>query len=163
MNSDSKRSVVVALMGLVAALVLFAAPAHAEKSGKANADDSSVASGEAHASDGSVASGDSVATDGSVSSGCSVADDDSTASGGVCDKDKDKGKDKDKDKKVVPEAPTKAGERPAALPAQARQVDRLAFTGPSVAPELAAAGVLLALGGALTALGTPRRRPASSA
>jgi len=161
MNSDSKRSVVVALMGLVAALVLFAAPAHAEKSGKANADDSSVASGEAHASDGSVASGDSVATDGSVSSGCSVADDDSTASGGVCEKAK-KDRDKDKDKKVVPEAPTKAAERPAALPAQARQVDRLAFTGPSVAPELAAAGVLLAVGGALMALGTPRRRPASS-
>ncbi|HWC10565.1 MAG TPA: hypothetical protein VG455_05010 [Acidimicrobiales bacterium] len=159
MNSDSKRSVVVALMGLVAALVLFAAPAHAEKSGKANADNSSVASGEAHASDGSVASGDSVATDGSVSSGCSVADDDSTASGGVCDKAK---KDKDKDKKVVPEAPTKAGERPAAQPAQARQVDSLAFTGPRVAPELAAAGVLLVAGGALMALGTPRRRPASS-
>ncbi len=163
MDTHTKRStglpvLTVVVSMVVALLVFFAGPASAEKSGGANADDSSVASGTAQADDHSVASGAARADDGSVSSGCAEATDDSTASGGVCEKKKQVPEEKKKPHVVTPKGG--GGNLPTAGPAEARRVDRLAFTGPRVGPELALAGAMLLMGAALLAAGAERRRPA---
>jgi hypothetical protein len=123
-----------------------------------------------------VCSGESFADDGSTASGASTADDGSVASGGLPDRDKDKDKDgkkpdgkkpdkKPDGKKPEGKKPTpRGGGLPTAGPAQAQQVGEgeLAFTGPSVGPELALAGALLLAGTALMAAGAERRRAVSS-
>ncbi|MDP9071596.1 MAG: hypothetical protein M3N68_10030 [Actinomycetota bacterium] len=165
MNPDKRvtrrASHLAALTSLVAALALLVAgPAAADgHGGPARADDGSVASGSAHASDNSTASGDAVADNGSVASGCSVATDWSTASGGICP---EAAKPR---RELVPPHKDKIGPRRAAdkgvreaAPAQATRVSKLAFTGPRVAPWVAAATVLMATGGLLMLLGSPRRR-----
>ena len=170
MDTYTKRStglpVLTVVVSVVAALlVFFAGPASAAKSdgrsggrsGGANADDTSVASGTAQADDHSVASGAARADNGSVSSGCAEATDDSTASGGVCEKAKKQPEQKKKPPVVTPKGGGGGGNLPTAGPAEARQVNRLAFTGSPVGPELALAVAMLLLGAALMAAGAERR------
>ncbi len=190
MNSDKRqaagRPVLAALLGLLVALVVFAGPASADahwdgdkgtKATKAKGADKKAApsrgSGGCVATDGSVCSGESVADDHSTASGASTADDGSVASGGLPDRDKDgkkpdgkkpdgkKPHDKKPDGKKWPRG---GGQLPTAGPAQAQQVGEgeLAFTGPSVGPELALAGVLLLAGTALMVAGAERRRAVPS-
>ena len=167
-------AVLFALGSLLAGLMVFAGPAHAEDSGTAVADDTSTASGgcvavngsvcsgSGHAANDSTSSGDAVAVDGSVASGCSAAFDDSTASGGAC-----------APKHVAEEAPVPGrphhrprhhggggvAEAPTATPTGAVE---LAFTGSSTGPLAAAGAVALALGLVLVALASERRRPVHS-
>ncbi len=153
MDTHTKRPtglpVLTAVVSVVAALLVFlAGPASAERSGTARADDSSVASGTARAEDNSVASG------------AARAEDNSVASGGAAPVDKDKDKDKEPDHKKPHVVHKGGGRLPTAAPAQARQVERLAFTGPRVGPELALATALVLAGAALMAAGAERRRPA---
>ncbi len=167
-------AVLFALGSLLAGLMVFAAPASAEDSGTAVADETSTASGGCVAVDGSVcsgsgfaahgstSSGDAVAIDGSVASGCSEAFHDSTASGGACAPQKHEAPDKDHHRRPhrhhgghgghVPEAPT-------ATPTGAVE---LAFTGSSTGPLAAAGAFALALGLVLVALASERRRPVHS-
>lgn len=79
-------SVLIALGGLMAALVLLlAGPASADPSSVGpNAVNNSTSSGAGVAINDSTASGHGVAINGSTSSGCAEAADVSTASGGTC-------------------------------------------------------------------------------
>lgn len=74
----------VALAGMFAGLALLAAPAGAQVSGGAYAENGSVASGTADAHNNSTASGDATARNQSTASGCSTAVNQSTASGDTC-------------------------------------------------------------------------------
>ena len=157
-------AVLFALGSLLVALMAFAAPANAEDSGTAVADETSTASGGCVAVNGSVcsgtgfaandstSSGDAVAVDGSVASGCSEAFNTSTASGGACAPEKHK------------PAPDHRGPRhvPEAGPATPTGAVELAFTGSSTGPLAAAGALALALGLVLVALASERRRPAHS-
>ena len=178
-------SVLIALGGLVAALMLMAGPALADghgggrdetglRSGDATAVHDSTASGgcfAAHNSvcsgsgvaiDNSTSSGDAVAVGGSVASGCSTAVDGSTASGGEpCPR------------AEVPKKPHKPGPRGPGGPdrgvevseagvAVAVETTELAFTGSTTGLLAGAAAAALALGSLLVLLGSERRRPAHS-
>ena len=182
-------SVLTALGGLVAALMLMAGPAAAEghgghggghdptalHSGDAKAIHDSTASGgclAAHGSvcsgsgvaiDNSTSSGDAVAVGGSVASGCSTAVHESTASGGdPCPRERGV------TKKVVHKPGPRghqAGHRPEvseAGVAVAVETTELAFTGSSTELLAGAAAAALALGALLVFLGSDRRRPAHS-
>lgn len=158
-------AVLFALGSLLAGLMVFAAPASAEESGGAIADETSTASGGCVAVNGSVcsgngfaandstSSGDAVAVDGSVASGCSSAFDNSTASGGAC---------APAEHDVVPDhrrPPRHHGDKVSeAGPATATGAVELAFTGSSTGPLAAAGAVALALGLVLVALASERRR-----
>lgn len=181
-------SVLIALGGLLAALMLVASPAGADghgdghhptghTSGDAVAVHDSTASGGCFAAHGSVCSGSGVAIDnstssgdatavhGSVSSGCATAAHESTASGDSCEREKAKHKDKDGDvhkKGVVRTHRPGVGEGEEAPVATATGVTELAFTGSSTGPLAAAAFAALALGSLLVVLGSERRRPAHS-
>jgi len=162
-------AVLVALGSLVAALLVMAAPASAEKSGGAFADDTSTASGgcvavngsvcsgDGLAANGSTSSGDAIAVDGSVASGCSAAFNGSTASGGSCPKPAHKAVEVEKKKKGPAPGQERAAVRqaPTARPTAATE---LAFTGSSTGPLAAAGALALALGLVLVALTSERRR-----
>ena len=169
-------AVLFALGSLLAGLMLFAGPAHAEDSGTAVADETSTASGGCVAVNGSVcsgsgfaadhstSSGDAVAVDGSVASGCSAAFQDSTASGGACAPEKHEAPDDDKHRRPHHRQRHHGGdghvsEAPTATPTGAVE---LAFTGSSTGPLAAAGAVALALGLVLVALASERRRPVHS-
>ncbi len=151
-------SMLLALGGVLAALILLAGPAGAavatngtNASGGSVADNGSNASGDSAALSGSNASGNGTAVNGSNASGCSTAINGSNASGGAC------------------EAPAPgpgprpafvptSGETPAAGVATPTAASGLAFTGTSTGPlSVAALGALL-LGGLLVSLGSERRR-----
>ncbi len=155
MRIDTKRAgvgFVAAVAGVLTLLFLGAGPAAGLESGEANASDRSVASGAAVAEDGSVASGSAVAKHGSVSSGCATAVDKSTASGGEpCPA-------AAAPEVAEPEVVQKHRRIPTAGPAQARRVDRLAFTGPRVAPLAAAGTLAMVVGGAMVLATSDRRR-----
>ncbi len=171
MNSDKRQlagvPVLAALTGLLV-MVVFAGPASAghtkDHKGKAESSSPSRTSGGCVAVNGSVCSGESFARDDSTASGASTAIDDSVASGGLPDRDKD-GKKPD-GKKPEGKKPTGGGtgggDVPTAGPAEARRVGSLAFTGPSVGPELAMATGLLLAGALLLGLGSERRRSVPS-
>ena len=165
-------SVLIALGGLVAALMLLASPAAADpssqRSGDAVAVDNSTASGgclAAHGSvcsgsgvaiDGSTSSGDAVAIGGSVASGCSVAVEGSTASGGECPTAAHK------PPPPRPKAPVVTGGEEAAGVATVTETTELAFTGSTTGPLAAAGFAALVLGSLLVLVGSERRRPAHS-
>lgn len=159
MNNRGPRGI-----GLLAALatgllVMLAAPASAtgHTSGTAIADNNSVASGTADARNNSTASGDAIARDGSVSSGCAEAHNHSTASGGLCPAPEAK-----QVHEVTKAAkPTAKALRQAAA-ARPTRVDRLAFTGPKVAPLVATAAGLFLGGALLMMLGSERRRTSTT-
>lgn len=166
-NSKTAGTFLVALTGLLGALVLVAGPAGAMHdhdhtgvhSGDAVAKDNSVASGSAVAIDDSTASGDAVAIGGSVASGCSTAIDDSTASGGGphCGREVVK---KTPPPVVVHEQPRAAHHhQPQAVGVPARS---LAVTGPEVGPLSVAAAAAVLLGMALMALTADKRRRAEA-
>ena len=169
-------SVLIALGGLLAALLFLASPAGADessqRSGEAVAVDNSTASGgcfAAHGSvcsgsgvaiDGSTSSGDAFAAGGSVASGCSVAVDTSTASGGECGKGAEGHRQPPPRPKVhrdvVGEETETAGV------AVATETTELAFTGSSTGPLAAAGFAALALGSLMVFVGSERRRSAHS-
>lgn len=166
-------SVLIALGGLLAALLFLAGPAGADessqRSGEAVAVDNSTASGgcfAAHGSvcsgsgvaiDGSTSSGDAVAVGGSVASGCSVAAHESTASGGECGKGHRQPPPRPKvHRDVVGEETETAGV------AVATETTELAFTGSSTGPLAAAGFAALALGSLMVFMGSERRRSAHS-
>jgi hypothetical protein len=167
-------AVLFALGTLLAGLMVFAAPANAEDSGTAVADETSTASGgcvavngsvcsgSGFAADNSTSSGDAVAVDGSVASGCSQAFHNSTASGGACAPEKPVAEEKP-DHRRPHHRPRHHGgqvsEAPTATPTGAVE---LAFTGSSTGPLAAAGAVALALGLVLMALASERRRPIHS-
>ena len=160
-------AVLFALGSLLAGLMLFAAPASAEDSGTAVADETSTASGgcvavngsvcsgSGFAADGSTSSGDAVAVDGSVASGCSAAFNNSTASGGACAPEHD-------DDGKVPDRRRPPRHVPEAGPAAPTGAVELAFTGSSTGPLVAAGALALALGLVLVALASERRRAVHS-
>jgi hypothetical protein len=167
-------AVLFALGSLLAGLMVFAAPASAEDSGTAVADETSTASGGCVAVNGSVcsgsgfaandstSSGDAVAVDGSVASGCSAAFDNSTASGGACAPAEHEDED-DGDKPHHRRPPRHHGDKVhEAGPATATGAVELAFTGSSTGPLAAAGALALALGLVLVALASERRRTAHS-
>lgn len=124
-------SMLMALVGLMAAWLLLAGPAGAmddPSSVGPNAVNGSTSSGEGHAINGSTASGNSTAINGSTSSGCADAANGSTASGGDCN---------------------------AARPAHAVPASNLAFTGSDTAP-LALAGAGFVLIGSMLVVGSRR-------
>jgi hypothetical protein len=180
-------SVLIALGGLLAALMLMAGPAAADghgggghggrghptglHSGDAVAVDDSTASGGCFAAHGSVcsgsgvaidnstSSGDAVALHGSVASGCSFAAHESTASGGDCPKDVHR---KPPAPKPHVQRGPGVGEAPEAGAAVAVETTELAFTGSPTGLLAGAAAAALALGSLLVFLGSERRRPAHS-
>jgi len=171
-------SVLIALGGLLAALLFLASPAGADessqRSGEAVAVDNSTASGgcfAAHGSvcsgsgvaiDGSTSSGDAVAVGGSVASGCSVAVDTSTASGGECGE-AAKGHRQPPPPPKVHRVQRDVGvETETAGVAVATETTELAFTGSSTGPLAAAGFAALALGSLMVFVGSERRRSAHS-
>jgi hypothetical protein len=154
----------LALGGVLAALILLAGPAGASvatngsnASGGSVADNGSNASGDSVAINGSNASGNGTAINGSNASGCSTAINGSNASGGACAPAPGPGP------RPGPAAGPFVTVTPTAGVATPTAASGLAFTGSSTGPlSVAALGALL-LGGLLVSLGSERRRsPASS-